>query len=302
MEGMIFDIQRFAIHDGPGIRTSIFLKGCPLHCLWCHNPEGQSSLPQLVYFFRRCIGCHRCISNCPEHALSIGLPSGEIYIDRKRCTLCGNCTYACPTTALSMEGRKMSTGQVFYEIIKDVVYYDVSGGGITITGGEPLFQPEFTLEIAKESHEAGLNIVLETSGYSDFLILDQLRRWVDLFMIDIKAIYPTLHKEWTGVSNESILDNIKRLCMTDANIFIRVPLIPEYTANIDNLIGIADFVARLPRKLPCELLNFNPLARNKYKILGKEYGLATQSNKYSIIEMQDFAEIFRDRGLVAIWS
>lgn len=302
MEGMVFDIQRFAIHDGPGIRTSIFLKGCPLNCCWCQNPEGQSDVSQLMYFFNKCMKCHTCIQVCPENALSASPPSGEIHIDHQSCTLCGACVQSCPAAALAIEGGEMSVDEIIDAVLKDKIYYDVSGGGITITGGEPLSQPDFTIGIARRAHEEGLHTVLESSAFTDLHVLDELKKWIDLFLLDIKVISPIYHKKWTGVSNETILENIRYLSMTDADILVRIPLIPGYTANLENLEGIAEFLAILPRRVPCEMLNFNPLAKNKYRMLGRDYALSARTERFDAAEMEAFTMIFRDKGLVATWS
>jgi pyruvate formate lyase activating enzyme len=202
-----------------------------------------------------------------------------------------------------IEGKKMSADEVVGTVLKDKVYYDVSGGGVTITGGEPLSQPEFTIEIARKAHEAGLRTAIESSAYTDFHVLDELRKWVDLFLLDIKAISPLSHREWTGVHVVTILENIKRLSATGVvDILVRIPLIPGYTATADNLEGIAKFLAALPRRLPCELLNFNPLARNKYRMLGRDYALSARTKRFDTAEMEAFTMIFRDKGLVATWS
>ena len=292
MTGTVFDIKRFAIHDGPGIRTSVFLKGCPLNCEWCQNPEGIPLKPVLWYFSSKCIKCSECVKSCPEGALTDGGPDPHfIRIDHDKCTLCGICTDVCPTSALTITGEERSTEWVVDELLKDRVFYEKSNGGITLTGGDPLYQHEFSLSILKAVKEYGIHTVVETAMFSSEEILLSLIPYTDLFLIDIKILDNDLHMKYTGLENRLIKSNFESLADRAKNIIVRVPLIPGYTATEENIIAIGDYVRSVRKNISIELLNFNPLARDKYRIMGKEYPAFQKSSSYSTEEMKAFTDL-----------
>ena len=292
MNSVVFDIKRFAVHDGPGIRSSVFLKGCPLNCVWCHNPEGISPEIQLWYFPGQCLRCGDCINTCPEGALKMDKAHG-IEIDRGLCTSCGKCTEICPTRALAFIGRDMTTDEVVTELLEDRIFYEESGGGITLTGGEPLMQGEAALEILKRMKAEGIHTALETSLQVSRRILEECLPLVDFFMCDFKILDPDSHRKYAGRDNTLILENLTWLSEQDAEILVRVPVIPGFTDHLENLKGIAAFLSGLDRSLPVELMNFNPLARDKFRVLGRPYEPRQASRPYTEKEMDGFRKIFR---------
>ena len=299
MEAVVFDIKRFAVHDGPGIRSSVFLKGCPLNCLWCHNPEGISAEIQLWYFANQCLRCGDCAAACPQKALTLTRERG-IVIDREKCNNCGICTEVCPTRALTFIGRKMTIDEVEKELLKDNVFYEESGGGITLTGGEPLAQNAAALEILKRMKARGIHTALETSLQVSLEVLKELPEVCDFFMCDLKIIDPAGHKKFVGRDNALILTNLKWLAEQNTDILVRVPIIPGFTDSEENLKGIAQFLLTLKRKLPVELMNFNPLARDKFRILGRPYEPKEADRPYTEEQMASFREIFLAAGLAVL--
>lgn len=286
MRGLIFNIQRFSVHDGPGIRTAVFLKGCDLRCRWCQNPEGLSAAIRLWHFEKRCVGCGDCIPSCPEKALASGGPS-KIVIDQTACTLCSRCIEVCPSGALAYDGREVEAGEVIAEVEKDRVFYEVSGGGVTLTGGEPLRQAEFSAEILRSCRERGIPTAVETALAVDESAVDIVRPWVDLFLVDMKLADPEAHTSWTGSSNETVRKNFERLSRQGANIQARIPLIPDVTATEENLRALGRYVRSVSGQIPIELVNFNPLARDKYRRMGIPYCFDGRLSLYSVTQLND---------------
>jgi pyruvate formate lyase activating enzyme len=267
MTGRIFDIQRFSIHDGPGIRTTVFLKGCPLRCKWCHNPEGISPEPRLSVMAGKCVGCKACLAVCKGGALALN-GSRKVVIDRGGCTSCGDCPPVCDPKALEMVGRNATVDEVMTLALRDREYYHASGGGLTLSGGEPLFQPAFAGALLKAAKAAGLHTVVETSGFGDWAVLDRIRPDVDLFLYDYKETDPHLHEAFTGKPNAPILENLRKLHAAGGRILLRCPMIPEFNARKEHLDGIARTAGELTRLTGVELLAYHRLGSSKLRRFG----------------------------------
>lgn len=267
MEGLIFDIQRFSIHDGPGIRTTVFVKGCPLKCLWCHNPESQEPKPEVFFSPDRCIGCGYCVSACEKGCHH--LERGERVYVRDECIRCGECARECYAGALEVAGKMMSVEDAITEVEKDRPFYDNSGGGMTISGGEPMMQFEFTRELLKAAKWAGLHNCVETCGFTPFARLAELLPYVDLFLYDIKETDPELHRKFTGVSNELILANLLALDEVGASITLRCPIIPGLNEREEHFQGIARVANRMEHVVEIHVLPYHALGTSKNKRLGK---------------------------------
>ncbi len=271
LTGTVFDIRKYSIHDGPGIRTAVFFKGCPLECRWCHNPEGRSYLPELIFRSNRCILCYDCLTVCPNEAVT--RQGNAIRIDRRRCKVSGACAAVCNAEALQVVGREMTVQQVISEIEEDTVFYEQSGGGVTFTGGEPLAQPRFLLALLSACRTRALHTTMDTSGFVPWLVLDEIRPLVDLFLYDLKLMDDTRHIQWTGVSNADILSNLRKLSELGHKIQVRIPLIPGINDDEENLQQTGEFLARLLHVPPVELLPYHNIAEGKYTGLGMEYEL-----------------------------
>jgi pyruvate formate lyase activating enzyme len=293
LTGTIFDIKKYAIHDGPGIRTTVFFQGCPLSCWWCHNPEGQSRLPVLLYRANRCVLCGICAEICPQNGISINEVATT---DQTQCDVCGECAEVCFYGAREISGREMSVAEVLAKIERDVPFYDQSGGGVTFSGGEPLMQSEFLAALLQECKAREIHTVVDTSGYAAWEALDSIRRDVDLFLYDLKLMDQVRHKQYTGVSNELILNNLERLAESGKQIFVRIPLIPGINDDAENLQESAAFIAGLPSIIGVELMGYHDIAAAKYEALGMAYPLP-DTVPPSEEAMQKAARYFEDRGL-----
>lgn len=274
MDGLITKIQRFSVHDGPGIRTAVFLSGCPLSCLWCHNPEAMSSHPEILFFHLQCSGCQRCVISCPQKCFQW---HDKTTFSCSTCNQCGICVNNCPVGALKWSCTRTSADVILREVLRDEAYYKVSHGGITLSGGEPLYQPEFSCEIAKKAKLAGLHVAIETSGYIETKKLLDIAPFIELFIYDIKFYDNDLHLQYTKQTNELILANFRELCRTDKEIIVRVPLIPGITNREKNLMEIEKFVRDCRQDAEIEYLPFNKLMVEKYRLLGKECPLNLRS-------------------------
>lgn len=270
--GTVFQIQKFSINDGPGIRTTVFLKGCPLNCLWCHNPESKKKQPELFYDGKKCIRCGMCAAVCENHCHSV---SGQVHeLNRETCACCGKCADACFSGALETVGYAISVEDTLREVMKDAVFYQNSGGGMTLSGGEPLAQYAFTRELLAAAKEKGLHTCVETCGYAPWEQFDSILDLVDIFLFDYKLTNPALHKQYTGVTNERILENLRKLDAAGAAIILRCPIIPTINDTAEHFAGIAETANSLQNILEINIEPYHPLGSSKLQMLGKEYPLA----------------------------
>ena len=264
--GNIFDIQRFSIHDGPGIRTTVFVKGCPLRCVWCHNPEGIDGEPVLSFLPNKCIGCGYCLRACRQAAHKI--IDGVHHLDRDACEACGKCTEECYAGALELVGREVTVGEALDEVLRDRPFYETSGGGMTLSGGEPTMQIEFSAALLEAAKEAGLHCCVETCGHCSYDRLDRIRPMVDLFLYDYKATNDERHRELTGVSNKLIIENLRKLHDSGSAIVLRCPIIPGTNDGDEHFEGIAALAAELTDLGGVELMPYNPLGESKVDRMG----------------------------------
>ena len=279
-QGIVFNLQRCSLHDGPGIRTLVFLKGCPLQCLWCCNPESQETGPELASFPSRCIGCGACARACPEQAI---VQDGAAFrIDAGRCNRCWKCAGLCYAESKRVIGRPMTIAGLMDVVVRDRAFYQRSGGGVTFSGGEPLMQPDFLLEALKECRRLEVPTAMETSAHGSFAALSEAARCLDTLYIDLKHLDPRRHLELTGVSNALILDNIRKLDRERRPFILRLPIIPGCNDEAGAIESAARFCLELESVAALELLPYHPLGEHKYLNLNKEYrlkGLQTPSGQ-----------------------
>lgn len=268
MNGIVTEIQRFSLNDGPGIRTTVFLKGCNMKCPWCHNPETISPRREVHYYERNCIGCYKCVTACPSKAhKKIG---GVHHFYPNLCVRCGKCTDLCFAGAMAMSGTVMTPEEAMAEILEDKAYYEDSKGGVTISGGEVLCQREFASELAEECRKEGIPVAVETNLSMDFEEIRPLLERLDCIMCDLKLFSSEEHRKWTGMGNETIKENIQRLSGLGIPFIVRTPLIPGVTDGDENIREIAEFLKGVEGLAYYELLNFNPLGEAKYRSLCRE--------------------------------
>lgn len=271
MEGIITNIQKFSTGDGPGIRTTVFVKGCPLRCLWCQNPETWTKTPQIAWYKTKCIGCGNCIENCPNEAIS---EEGDTLVPEKElCEACGRCVKECPKGARELIGEKISTEKVLEEIMKDKVFYEESGGGVTISGGEALVQPEFTEELLRKCKNENIHTALDTSGYSEPESIENILPYTDLVLYDLKHSDSEKHEELTGVPLNKILKNLKTIDNKGIPIWIRTPIVPDLTDDVENIRKIAELISELENVERYDLLPYNPLVKSDYENIDERYPL-----------------------------
>jgi pyruvate formate lyase activating enzyme len=266
--GVIFNIQRYSTHDGPGIRTTVFLKGCPLNCLWCHNPESQAPGIEMMYWEKRCIRCMSCVEKCPQGALR--REDDSIVYLKHKCILCGICTSICPTKAREVAGKEVTSDLVMKEILKDSIFYDESQGGVTFSGGEPIMQEEFLCELLDRCKDEYIHTVLDTSGFTHWDVLERLVSKVDLFLYDIKIMNSEKHREYTGVPNEIILENLRKLSDRHCRIFVRIPILPGINDDAENLRAMAAYLTDLNIE-QVNILPYHDMAIDKYNRLSRQY-------------------------------
>lgn len=269
--GIIFNVQRYSIRDGPGIRTTVFFKGCPLSCWWCHNPEGQKEKPELMIRADRCIGCGECLKACPRGA--VARADGAFLTDQKKCTACGKCADACPAEARLLAGREVTAEELLAEIEKDTVFFDESGGGVTFSGGEPLRQARFLKEALIACRKKEIRTAVDTSGFADTRTVLEIGNYADLFLYDLKIMDEQKHKKYTGVSNQLILNNLIALSRSHGNIFVRLPVIPGINDDRENILETGRFLSALAGVRRVKVLAYHETGLGKYERLGRSYGL-----------------------------
>jgi pyruvate formate lyase activating enzyme len=270
-EGMVFSVQRYSLQDGPGIRTTVFLKGCSLRCRWCSNPESQNPHPEILFRSQSCKARRACLAVCEVGAISFG--DGAPHLDRGLCTGCMDCVKACPNAAFEISGERMFLDEVVEEVCKDELFYTNSGGGVTLSGGEPLCQPEFAYRLLKRCKGKALHTVLDTCGHAPWETLSRLLRYTDLVLYDLKHLDPARHLEGTGVDNDLILENLSRtIDSNQSRVWIRIPVIPDYNDSEAHFRELAAFIQKKPVE-KVSLLAYHEWGRSKHAALGREYPL-----------------------------
>lgn len=264
MKANIFDIKHFAVHDGPGIRTTLFFKGCPLKCRWCHNPESISKKKQLGYLTHKCVGCGKCVVACPQGAHTFTI-DGTHKFDREKCITCGECVKACPASALSIYGKETELPAILDELLEDKDFYESSDGGVTLSGGECLMQPDICAELLKQLKENGIHTAVDTCGFVSREAINKVLPHTDLFLYDMKAFDEEVHIECTSQSNKIILENLKYIDDCGAKVEIRIPFVPDYNSN--QIEKIADFLSKLKNITKVKVLPYHNYAGTKYKSL-----------------------------------
>ncbi len=291
-KGLIFDIKKYAINDGPGIRVTVFFKGCPLSCVWCHNPESIASHTQKMYTANKCIGDGKCIEVCPSDALK--MTKDGILSDTNRCTVCGLCAISCPTKAIEMSGKTHETEELMRIIERETIFFDQSEGGVTFSGGEPLFNHQKLIELLDRCGEINIHRVVDTTLFANTDIVLEVAKRTELFLVDLKAIDSVIHKEFTGVSNEIILKNIKILAENNHDFIIRIPFIKGVNADEDTIRKEAIFLSSIPwNRKEVNLLPYHDIAKNKHQKLGNMYSedhLSTPSSDEIARAIEIFAE------------
>jgi len=300
ISGTIFNVQRFSIEDGPGIRTTVFMKGCPLRCVWCHNPEGLEKKKQLMWFDVRCIGARDCLEACPVGALEL-TPNGMI-IDRELCDGCGRCQEACPAAAIEVVGRDVTVREVFDEVVRDEAFYRNSGGGLTVSGGEPTMQPRFVTELFSLARTAGIPTALDTCGYCSHEVLEKLLCLADMAMLDLKLMDEAKHIELTGVELAPVLESGRVITRASKPLWVRTPIIPGCTDSEENIGEIADFISReLGTVERWDLLSFNNTCGSKYSRLGMRWELE-DAPLIEKSKMESLATVARQSGCKVEWA
>jgi len=292
--GLVLDVRRFSIHDGPGIRTTVFLKGCALSCRWCHNPESQSRGAEALVRLGRCIRCGACVEACEHGAVS--WEEGGPVTDRADCAACGACAAVCYAEAREIAGREMTVGEVLAEVERDLPFYLESGGGVTLSGGEPLLQPEFAAALLRAAKGRGIHTALDTCGHAPWEVLDRLRDAVDLFLYDLKLMDDERHRRFTGVPVAAILDNLRALSAAGHAIVLRVPVIPGVNDDDANLDALADCASGLPHLAGVDLLPYHHIGMEKYARLDRSYALP-DTRPPSLERMDAVADRLAGRGL-----
>lgn len=296
LRGKVFDVRRFSTHDGGGIRTTIFLKGCPLRCVWCQNPEGLSLKSQLIYLENQCIHCGTCTTVCKNHAIT--LTDGKLCIDKSAADEWEEVIDACPAACLTMDSKSYTVEELVKLTVRDAAFFR-HGGGVTLSGGEPLFQKDFAIALLKAFKEEGIHTAIETSCYVEQDVIKEALLYLDLIYVDFKVFDKDKHKELTGLTNDKIKENIRFILKSNKKdqVIVRTPLIPTMTADKENIFAIGKFVTSIYSEVKYELLNYNPLAKAKYNLVEKEYCFAENPRMYTEDEMNEFRQAARNAGV-----
>ena len=297
-KGLIFDIERSSTVDGPGIRTVVFLKGCPLRCLWCQNPEGQRPFPEIRWNSEKCIGCRKCIEACPQSAIS--LVNNKLVTDRDLCINCGVCTKVCFAQARELCGKYMTVEEVFNLIKRDMVFYLNTGGGITVSGGEPTIQAAFLIDLFKKCKEANIHTALDTCGYTEWDVLKNILHYTDLVLYDLKQMDPEKHYKYTGVPLDNILKNLKKIDEMGIPIWIRTPVVPGHTDDEENIAKISSFIIDLKHLKRFDLLPYHSYGRQKYPMLDRIYQLK-EVEPPSLERMNKLKDIAKSEGIKEVY-
>ncbi|MBQ3385501.1 MAG: glycyl-radical enzyme activating protein [Erysipelotrichaceae bacterium] len=293
--GIIFNIQKYSVNDGPGIRTVVFFKGCPLRCRWCSNPESQSFRIQILWDERKCLHCLHCIRICPGQAIS--LTDGKIHIDHSKCDGCKKCVKECPGYALSCEGELKSVEEIMKVVMQDLPFYEESNGGITLSGGEVMAQPDFAVELLKAAKEEGLHTCIETTGFTSSEVFRRVIENVDYILMDLKHANMGKHLKGTGVGNEQIVENMHNAVLAGKTVLPRIPVIPDFNDSMQDAKEIADMILKIGAT-SCQLLPFHQFGENKYALLGMEYEMKDK-NAYHREDLTDYLKVFTDNGINA---
>jgi len=301
VDGIIFNIQRYSTEDGPGIRTTVFMKGCPLRCSWCQNPEGLSKEPDLVWYQTRCVAALECLKVCREEALK--LTEEGMSIDREKCTRCGECVKACPAGALELIGKRYNTEELLDEVLRDRAFYEKSNGGVTFGGGEPMLQVDFLEDILPKLKETNIHVAIDTCGAVPWKYFERIIDYVDLFLFDLKLLDEQKFREYTGGNIGLVTDNARQISSRKIPMWVRTPIIPGYTDDEENIRSISEFIVRnLPTAQRYDLLSFNNMCKSKYERLGMNWEL----KDVPLIEkgdMEEFRKIAEGTGLSNVrWS
>jgi pyruvate formate lyase activating enzyme len=270
IKGLVFDVKRFAVHDGPGIRTTIFFKGCPLHCLWCHNPESIDPRPELIARASRCAACYSCVAVCPKKALSPGPGRGPVVLDRDACDACGLCVGVCAYDALEVVGRWTTVAAAAGEAERDLLFFEQSGGGVTLSGGEPLAQPSFALALLAELKDRGIPTALDTSGQAKTVVLEQAVALTDLVLYDLKLMDEAAHRAYVKAGNRRILDNLRRIDGLGKPVWVRIPLVAGVNDGQANIAASIAFLKTLSSVQRVDLLAYHKGGQEKYRNLDKQ--------------------------------
>lgn len=294
VEGLILNIQKFCINDGPGIRTTVFFKGCALRCEWCHNPESQKKSPELLFSSDKCVNCRKCETVC-ENKVHI-FENNHILL-RENCVACKKCEAVCPKNAIEIAGRKVTADEVINTVLSDKEFFEDSGGGLTLSGGEPFMQYDFMMELLKKAKEKSLNICLETCGYIDLEKILRAAEYVDIFLFDYKLTDSELHKKFTGVGNEKILDNLRLLNDNGSKIILRCPIIPGVNDNEEHFKGIGDIAEELINVIGIEIAPYHELGLSKSERLGENINIFTVPAKETVCDYIDSIKKYTNKSV-----
>lgn len=292
-KGLIFNIQKFSIHDGPGIRTTVFLKGCPLACKWCSNPESQFDKVQILYDVKECVNCNTCVNTCNQNAIS--MTDQHIQIDTNKCIGCLQCVHNCPNQALSYEGEYKSIEEIVSTCLQDKDFYEESNGGVTISGGEGMSQPMFLKELIKTLKKHNIHVAIETTGYIKKEIFQEIAPMLDLLLFDVKHYDSELHYRGTKVHNELILSNLTWAIQQGIDVLPRIPVIPEFNASLEDAKGLADALIKAGATR-VQLLPFHQFGEKKYELLNRPYAYKNKKALYPE-DLEEYQHIFLDKGL-----